>query len=325
MARYEVRELTADALDDAARLLAERHRRHRLVVPALNPAYEQPPVARREIAALLERDDASGALVSSGGAPAAFVLGAPRPDPRWGPNVWIEDAGSAARDTEALREAYAAAAARWVDAGWTSHFVNVPAADELLRDAWFSLSFGLQHIHALREPVDADFDPWVAPGIVIRRVQRSDIPALAELGLVVPRHVAGSPVFSAIHVPTLDEMLAEAKAEFGDPKFTELAAVHDGRIIGTAVCCSLELSPGNTRMMRPVSAGFLGHAAVLHEARGLGAGRSLGEAVMAWSRDEGYEWIAADWRSSNLEAHRTWTHVGFEPSFHRLHRAIAWT
>jgi GNAT superfamily N-acetyltransferase len=322
MARYEVREFTADALDDAARLLAERHRRQRLQTPALNPAYEKPSVARREIEELLARDDASGALVTSGGAARAFVLGAPRPDPTWGPNVWVEDAGSAANDGEALREAYAAAAARWVDAGRTSHFAVISATEDLLRDAWFSLSFGLQHIHALREPVDADFEPSLPPGLVIRRVQRSDIPALAELGIVLPRHVAGSPVFSTIHVPTLDEMLVEAEEEFGDPKFTEFAAVYEGRVIGTAVCCSLELSPGNTRMMRPVSAGFLGHAAVLPEARGLGAGRALGEVVMAWSRDEGYEWIAADWRSTNLEAHRTWTAMGFEPSFHRLHRAI---
>jgi len=320
MARYEVREFTTDALDDAARLLAQRHTRHRLTVPALNPAYEQPDAARLEIEELLARNDASGALVTSGGATLAFVLGAPRPDPTWGPSVWVEDAGSAANDGEALREAYAAA--RWADAGRTSHFVNVPATDDLLHDAWFSLSFGLQHIHALREPVAAEFEPSLAPGLVIRPVERADIPALAEVGLVVPRHVAGSPVFSTIHLPTLDEMLAEADEEFGDRKFTEFAAVYQGRVIGTALCCSMELSPGNTRMMRPVSAGFLGHAAVLPEARGLGAGRSLGQMVMAWSRDGGYEWIAADWRSTNLEAHRTWTAMGFKPSFHRLHRAI---
>ena len=54
----------------------------------------------------------------------------------------------------------------------------------------------------------------------------------------------------------------------------------------------------------------------------LGRGRSLGQAVLAWSRDEGYEWVAADWRSTNLEANRTWSAMGFEPSYHRLHRAI---
>jgi len=322
MAGYEVHEFTADALDDAARLLAERHRRHRLSMPALNPIYEQPSAARLEIAQLLGREEASGIIVTSGGAAIAYVLGAPRPDSGWGPNVWVEDAGSAANDGEALREAYAAAAARWVDAGRTSHFVNVPATDQLLHDAWFSLSFGLQHIHALREPVATDFAPSLSAGLVIRRAEKRDIPALAELGLVVPRHVARSPVFSTIHVPTLDEVAAEAEEELDDPRYAEFVAVHGERVIGSAIGCTLEMSSGNTRVIRPVSAGFLAHAAVLSDARGLGAGRALGEAVMAWSRDEGYEWVATDWRSTNLEAHRTWTGLGFGPSYHRLHRAI---
>ena len=74
--------------------------------------------------------------------------------------------------------------------------------------------------------------------------------------------------------------------------------------------------------MRPRSCGFLGFASVLPEARGIGAGRALGETVMCWSRDEGYEWVATDWRSTNLAANRSWTALGFKPSFHRLHRAI---
>jgi hypothetical protein len=48
----------------------------------------------------------------------------------------------------------------------------------------------------------------------------------------------------------------------------------------------------------------------------------VGQAVIAWSRDEGYEWVATDWRSTNLEANRTWRALGFRPSFFRLHRLI---
>jgi GNAT superfamily N-acetyltransferase len=63
--------------------------------------------------------------------------------------------------------------------------------------------------------------------------------------------------------------------------------------------------------------------AVLPEARGRGAGRALGEAILAWSRDAGYPSVATDWRSTNLEADRAWRNLGFRPSFRRLHRAIA--
>lgn len=98
---------------------------------------------------------------------------------------------------------------------------------------------------------------------------------------------------------------------------------HRGRIVGTATACSIEVSHGHTRMMRPRRCGFLGFAAVLPEAQGLGVGRALGEAVLGWSRDEGYDWVATDWRSTNLEADRTWRAMGFRPTFYRLYRSIA--
>jgi len=75
--------------------------------------------------------------------------------------------------------------------------------------------------------------------------------------------------------------------------------------------------------MRPVSAALLGYAATMPDARGLGAGRALTETFMAWARDEGYQWLATDWRSANLEANRTWRAMGFVPMFDRLHRLIA--
>ncbi len=72
--------------------------------------------------------------------------------------------------------------------------------------------------------------------------------------------------------------------------------------------------------MRPRSAGFLGFAAVLPEARGQEAGRALAETVMCWARDEGYEWVATDSRSTNMEANRM-ASSGLQAQ--RLHRTIA--
>jgi len=69
-------------------------------------------------------------------------------------------------------------------------------------------------------------------------------------------------------------------------------------------------------------AGFLGFAAVLPDARGVGAGRALGETVLAWARDAGHATIVTDWRSTNVESNRAWLALGFRPIFHRLHRAI---
>jgi len=163
MARYEVRELTADMVDEAARLLAERHRHQRRTAFALDRKYEDLSATRELIAALVGREAASGAISLVHGCATAFVLGTHRPDSIWGPNVWIEDAGSGGTDAEGVREAYTAAAGRWVESGRTSHFVVVPASDTNEMEAGFSLGFGRQQVHAIREPVWREFVPTLAP------------------------------------------------------------------------------------------------------------------------------------------------------------------
>ena len=65
--RATIVELTDDHVDDAAGLLAERHRAQRVVEPGLDPAYEDPTAARAEIAAVREREGASGVAAVAGG------------------------------------------------------------------------------------------------------------------------------------------------------------------------------------------------------------------------------------------------------------------
>jgi len=320
--RYEVSPFGPADLADAASLLAGRHARQRLVWGALNPAFEDLGAAQELIAALLGRDGASGAMVRSDGAAVAYVLGAPR-DAQWGANVWVEDAGSAARDPDALRLAYAAAAETWSAAGWAKHYIVTPATDEDMVDAWFRLSFGLQHVHALRELPPADFELRVRPGLIVRPAERRDIDAMVALDPVLPAHTRRAPVFSDIPIPTPQESRAEVEQDFDDARFSPYVAEFEGRVVGAATFCSLEVSNGNTLMMRPRSAGFLGYAAVAPDARGLGAGRALGDACLIWARDNDYDWVATDWRSTNLEADRTWRAVGFRPTFYRLFRSIA--
>ena len=56
---------------------------------------------------------------------------------------------------------------------------------------------------------------------------------------------------------------------------------------------------------------------------GTGAmGRALGERALSWAAENGYPSICTDWRSANLGAARTWTALGYEPTFFRLHRQL---
>src|SRR5262245_32015026 len=102
--------------------------------------------------ALVARDDASGVVALLGGEVLGYLVGVPL-DERWGPSVWIESAGHAVSAAELVRDLYAAAAARWVDEGRTSHYAMVPATDPELVDAWFRRGLGHQHVHAIREPL----------------------------------------------------------------------------------------------------------------------------------------------------------------------------
>jgi GNAT superfamily N-acetyltransferase len=321
--RVEVRSFEASLVDDAAVLLADRHRRHRVAAPGLDPAFEDVARARAEIDQLASEPGASGAAATQGGALVGFLLGVTRDDRIWGPNVWVESAGQAARETEVARHLYRHAAGTWVGEGRTRHYVLVPASDAGLVDAWFTLGFGQQHVHALQPSPAASFRVRLASVLNVRRAARGDIPAMAVLERVLPAHQAQAPVFSMLPVPALDDLLAELEANFDDPRFATFVAERGGRVVGSATGCSIEVSSSNTSLIRPAAAGFLGYAAVLPDERGMGAGRALGETVMAWSRDAGFPWVATDWRATNLEASQAWPRLGFRPTFLRLSRSIS--
>ena len=308
-------------LDGAALLLAQRHRAHRLAEPGLDPRYEEPDAAREELGALLRADGASGVAGLVDGDVAGFVVGTPR-DESWGPNMWVEPAGHGATEAELVRDLYAAAAERWVADGLTLHYAMVPASDRALVDAWFRLGFGHQQVYAIREAPPA-MERAEARGLVVRLARRDDLDALARLDVALPAHQALSPVFSRRALPTVEEARTEYEADFDDPRFTTFVVERDGEVIGSAIACAIELSSDHKSLALPPGAGFLGFASVMPEARGLGAGRVLGEEVLAWARETGREWVVTDWRMTNLLSSRAWPRLGFRPTFYRLHRAIA--
>jgi GNAT superfamily N-acetyltransferase len=237
--------------------------------------------------------------------------------------MWVEGAGHAVAEPEIVRDLYGHAAAGWVQVGATSHYAVVPATDPALVDAWFRLGFGQQHVHAIREAAGPDDVLRPPPGIIIRPAEPRDIPVLGRLELALPEHQAGSPVFSTLELPTLQDATNEWEEGFDDPAYATFVAEHDGLVVGSAVGCAIEASSEHKGIVRPPGAGFLGFAAVLPEARGLGAGRALGEAVILWARDAGHPTVVTDWRETNLLSSRTWPRLGFRPTFRRLHRAIA--
>ncbi|MCL7458745.1 GNAT family N-acetyltransferase [Micromonospora sp. MSM11] len=302
-------------------LLAERHRRHRTAEPLLSARFCAVDAALRELTAAFETSGASGAVALRDAVPVGFVLGAPKSSPVWGPNIWVEAAGQAVTDAEVVRDLYAAAATRWVAEGRTAHYVLVPAHDADLVRAWFRLGFGQQQAHAVRPAVRTRTVD--VAGVSVRRAGRPDIPALAELDLELPRQHGSSPTFSPGVLSTVEENLAEWEEGIADTGLATFVAESDGHVIGSAIGCALEKSGSHLGLARPDNAGFLGFAAVFPHARGRGAGRALGGAVIDWAVDSGFDSVVTDWRVTNLLASRTWPALGFTESFLRLHRTVA--
>jgi ribosomal protein S18 acetylase RimI-like enzyme len=314
------RPFTDGDLDAAATLLAERHRRHRLREPALDPRFEQAAEARAALEALWRTDGASGAVGEHDGEVVSYVLGIPLDESTWGANVWVESAGFAAASAEDIRDTYATAAERWVDEGRRRHYVLVPAGDDAVIDAWFRLSFGHQQSHGIQEPVDRE--PTVPEGYSIRPPTLDDVDRLTGLDIALPQHQRLSPVFSELSLPTLEESRAEWEET--------LAGSDEHILIGfkgdDPVACWSMVDWSKSRhadgVMAAGDAAYLAFAVTLPEARGSGIGRALTDAAMAWAAREGYRVVVTDWRETNLLASRFWPARGFRPYFVRLYRSI---
>ena len=322
MARAQVEVFSREHVDGAADLLAKRHERHRAAEPLLSARYEDPAVARAEIEAVLAQESASGAVALVGDEVAAYVLGAPR-EVVWGPNVWVRDAGHAARDAELLLDVYALAAAAWVEREWTAQYVLVPATEASLVDAWFRLGFGQQHAHAIVE-VATVRKATVREGVVIRRAAVEDIDAAIYLDPLLADYHAGSPVFArrgGDETPP-EQLRQEWVEEIEDERVGSFFAHRSGRVVGGITVAPVELSGAHSGLARPDSACVLGWAVTTPEERESGVGLALTAQAFAWARERGYPTMVIDWRTANPMASRFWPPRGFRTSFLRLYRSI---
>jgi GNAT superfamily N-acetyltransferase len=304
--RVEIRPFADEHLDGAARLLAERHERHRTAEPLLP--------AEVDFAAEIEkeRDELGGAVALQGGEVVGYLLGA-RHD-RGGPHVRSSIAGHAVRDPEVVRDLYALAAAGWVDAGLRYHFVFVPAIPELI-DPWFRLAFGASAALAARETAP---QPLVDARVVIRESAPEDARTAARLDNLMIEAMLPSPSFSTIGLEDEEALAAEWAEVWDEPeKHRHFIAEREGRAVGHIL---LYRRPPDLRV--PAESIDLSAASTAPEERGTGVGLALTHHVLGWAHENGVPVMTTDWRMTNLWASRFWPRRGFRPSFIRLERCI---
>jgi ribosomal protein S18 acetylase RimI-like enzyme len=321
MPKLEIRPFSDEHLEEAAPLLAERHRRHCAAEPLLPSRFEAPEAALEEIRSARAADGCSGAVAFRDGKAVGFLLGSPRDPEVWGPNRWVDYAGQASLHAEDTRDLYAAAAARWVDEGATRHYVLVPAFDDALVEAWFRVGFGQQQGHGLREvPRDAAATP--PAGIEIRKPTPEDVDELVEVDRVLPRHQRSSPVFGMRPLPTEQESREEWARTFAAGEEELFIACINGKPVAVWSLVDGERPAYFQSLARPEQSCYLGYAATLPDFQGTGVGVALTEASLAWAAQTGYTSMGTDWRVTNLLASRFWPRRGFRTTFLRLYRHI---
>jgi GNAT superfamily N-acetyltransferase len=303
-----IRPLAQDDVPGCADLLVRRHAAHLERQPFLAPLHVQR--ARELVAELLGTEGSGGWVAEAGGEVVGYLLAVPHQARYFGECAWVHPHGWAG---DRLPELYAEAAAVWKEQGRLGHYVLAPATQV---EPWFHLGFGVQHVHAAMPATSRPVPGWV------RRATRDDIPVLARLDTVLDETVRASPVFSVLPETTYEESLADWEEGFDD-EHVVFVADPDGQVLGCSIGVDVSKSSSNKGLIVPERAGFLGFAAVLPEGRGRGLGRALGDAVTDWVAGEGYPTVCSDWRSANLTAARTWTALGYQETYLRLHRQLA--
>ena len=310
----ELVRFSEDHLDDASRLLADVHTRHRDVEPLLPREVDY----GAQVAAQLAREDATGVAALREGRLVGYLLGAPATnDNRGGRRIFSDLAGHATAEPELARDLFAAAAERWHEEGHSRFAVVVPAFDAALVDAWFRVGFGLQFAYAVRE---SEAVRPVQAAVTIRPGTKDDLPHLARLDRELWVHQVGSPSFSGQEVEPLEAFEAEwADDTFDSPDtFWPFMAERDGEVVGEALL--YRRPTGDLRV--PEGNVDLAHAATYPGVRGSGVGSAIAAHVLTWAHEQGFGSVTADWRSVNLLASRFWSRRGWRPTHLRLYRAI---
>jgi len=298
----------AEHLEGAAQVL---ERRHHIQQQMVGPMAQEVDFLAQVTSAFQE---ASGSVALRDGIVVGYLLGKAKSDDG-GPHIWSHVAGHSCDDEDLVGDLYALAAKGWVETGLTRHFIFAPAPQEFI-EPWFRLGFGASAYLATRA---ATPDPkWVNPGLTIRRVETTDVNAVARLERSLFLSLRESPSFSDIEIESPEEFEQSWISMQDDERYVAWCAEVDGSVVGELF---LYRRPEGDLRVPPKSID-LSSASVDPHFRRRGIARALTHTALTWASENDFETIITDWRATNLTAAKTWPQLGFEPTFIRLQRSI---
>lgn len=314
----------SELLLQAAKLLARRYTNDRISWPQMPTRFEEPQVTQKSIEAILKRKHARGFAALETGRLVAYLIGDMVIDNVWGRSGWIRLAGCAYDldgDVEIIRDLYAALGNQWVSYGVFSHFALIPVTDPALIQIWFSLSFGLEQTHALRDLADLNSSlPAISPTIEIRQAGPEDRQAVTEMSDVIWKTQVKAPVWGVMMPETVSEMKTGWADLVDDAGMTVWLALRDGNVVAMQGYWPADQTDDN--LLIPEQCIHLGVAGTRTEERGQGIGTFLTQYGLTQARSAGYRFCEIDWRSTSPLSARFWPRQGFRPVVYRLVRRI---
>lgn len=315
---------TPEMLPAAGELLAERHCQDRRAYPALPVRIEDAGIAAAAVEAALSRPQAQGWAAWEGGKLQAYLVGDLQLDGQWGRTGWVRSSGCAiapGANPELVRDLYARLGAGWVRFGVFAHFALVPISQPQLVQAWFSMSFGIEQVHALLALADRDLPATKPPpGISFRRAVPSDRDTLASFSGIIWREMVEAPCWG-IHLPENEPEGRQGWGELAeDPEVTMWLAEMDGEVVAFESYWAADASGENVWL--PPDCAKMSIAGTLPAARRRGIAGALTRHGLHAAQEAGYRAVETDWRSANLSADRTWPRLGFQPVIYRLTRRV---
>lgn len=330
----DYRPLTIEHLENAAALLAARHRRDRAACPLMPASFEQP----HEMALLLselfaeagmagvaafERRRLMGYACGSPVFPAATDAFAGLTLPRTAaiPDIGFALAEDAAPDLAG--SLYGALAGNWVGHGILAHEVMLRARPEV-QEAWADLGFGRYMAMGACLIDDQATGGEPPAGVLFRMATLADIELVQDAIVRLFQSFAGSPQFfphlretQAAQRQYVSELMADATC----PSWLAVDAA--GRVVAVDMFVERgsafwgHLSP----LHAPERAIYLQFAYTEPEWRGTGLGGALLAHALSWAREAGNDICLVHWLTASRAA-SFYRRYGFRPVTHSLRRHV---
>jgi hypothetical protein len=151
--KTELIPFTKELIPEATKLLAQRHKRNRALLPELPGRFEDATVATKAIETLWSKKTTNGFATIRDGKLVAYLIGETMTQ-SWGRCGYVYLPGYAVADGESvelIQDLYTLLGDEWVKKGCFNYSLYIAAAEAQVIDALFDLGFGKERVDALMD------------------------------------------------------------------------------------------------------------------------------------------------------------------------------